>query len=122
MHRRLRAITAVCVLLVGACGGNVAPGSVAPSAPLASASAPSSASPSTAAGGGSVSFTRFAEAAMVFHPVEAQSNQYMLYYLLFDTLVTLDLSDTSLQTIKPRSPIPAKPFSARSGPPAASGA
>jgi Lrp/AsnC family transcriptional regulator, leucine-responsive regulatory protein len=27
-----------------------------------------------------------------------------------------------LQTIKPRSPIPAKPFSARSGPPAASGA
>jgi ABC-type transport system substrate-binding protein len=102
MHRRLRAITAVCVLLVGACGGNVAPGSVSPSAPPASASAPSSASPSTAAGGGSVSFTRFAEAAMVFHPVEAQSNQYMLYYLLFDTLVTLDLSDASLQTIKPR--------------------
>jgi ABC-type transport system substrate-binding protein len=34
--------------------------------------------------------------------VEAQSNQYMLYYLVFDTLVALDLSDATLQTIEPR--------------------
>jgi peptide/nickel transport system substrate-binding protein len=38
----------------------------------------------------------------VFFIDEAQSNQYMLYYLVFDTLAALDLSDKTLQTIKPR--------------------
>ena len=104
MHRNVLAIAAACLLVISACGGSspsVTPaGSASSAAP--SAASPSAASPSAAAGGGSVSFTRFAEADMVFHPVEAQSNQYMLYYLVFDTLVTLDLSDTTLQTIKPR--------------------
>lgn len=79
-----------------------APASAAPSA-AASASAPASAASSAAAGGtgGSVSFTQFAEANLVFHPVEAQSNQYMLYYLVFDTLVKLDLTDPTLQKIIP---------------------
>jgi peptide/nickel transport system substrate-binding protein len=67
-----------------------------------SPSAPTSAAPASGApAGSSVSFTRFAEFAPVFHPVEAQSNQYALFYVLFDTLVTLDLSDPTLQTIIP---------------------
>ena len=107
MHRKSLALAATLLLLLEACGGA---NPSASSAPSASGSAPSAASPSgapgspasSAAAGGSVSFTRFAEADMVFHPVEAQSNQYMLYYLLFDTLATLDLKDTTLQTIKPR--------------------
>ena len=107
MHRKSLALAATLLLLLEACGGA---NPSASSAPSASGSAPSAASPSgrpgspasSAAAGGSVSFTRFAEADMVFHPVEAQSNQYMLYYLVFDTLATLDLKDTTLQTIKPR--------------------
>lgn len=54
-----------------------------------------------AQGDDSVTITRFAEFAPAFHPIEAQSNQYMLFYVLFDTLVTLDLSDKSLQTLAP---------------------
>src|SRR4051794_13573713 len=82
---------------------STAPSSAAASSSSSSApsTAPSSAAASGAAGG-SVSFTRFAEANPVFHIVEAQSNQYMLYYLVFDTLAALDLSDKTLQTIKPR--------------------
>ena len=84
--------------------------STATAAPATATAAASSAAPSVAASsaaasgatGGSVSFTRFAEANLVFHTVEAQSNQYMLYYLVFDTLVALDLSDKTLQTLKPR--------------------
>ena len=104
MHRKSLALGAVLLLLLEACGGANPSASSAPSAsgPAASPSGAPSSPASSAAAGGSVSFTRFAEADMVFHPVEAQSNQYMLYYLLFDTLATLDLKDTTLQTIKPR--------------------
>jgi peptide/nickel transport system substrate-binding protein len=46
-----------------------------------------------------VTFNRFAEIAFDFHPVNAQSNQYSLFYLLFSQLVRLDMNDESLQTI-----------------------
>jgi peptide/nickel transport system substrate-binding protein len=109
MRRKLLSLTAVFVLVLGACSSTPAtqaPASAAPSAaPTAAATAAPSAAASAAASGatgGSVSINRFAEANPVFHTVEAQSNQYMLYYLVFDTLAALDLSDKTLQTIKPR--------------------
>jgi peptide/nickel transport system substrate-binding protein len=98
MPCKLFSIVASCGLLFAACGGTPATQGPASGAATASPLAAASAAPT----GGSVSFTRFAEAAPVFHTVEAQSNQYMLYYLVFDTLATLDLSDATLQTIKPR--------------------
>lgn len=94
MSRKLRPLGLSFVLLVAACGGATptpAPASVDPGSSVAPTTTPAAAT--------SVSMTRFAEFAPVFHPVEAQSNQYALFYLLFDTLVTLDLSDPSLQTI-----------------------
>src|SRR5687768_13006707 len=99
MPRNLLSVAVACSLLFAACAGT--PATQAPASAGASAgpsTAPASAPASAAATGGSVSFTRFAEAAPVFHTVEAQSNQYMLYYLVFDTLVALDLSDATLQT------------------------
>ena len=80
-----------------------APGSTAAARDGSPDGRTATAAPSAApAGDKQVSFWRNAEAAPVFHTVEAQSNQYMLYYLVFDTLVALDLSDKSLQTLKPR--------------------
>ncbi len=82
----------------------VAPATEAPAPTVAAAAeapAPTIAPTDAPEGGGSVSWTRFAEANPVFHPVEAQSNQYSFFYLLFGQLVRLDLSDASLQTITP---------------------
>lgn len=82
----------------------VAPATEAPAptvAPAAEAPAPTTAPTDAPEGGGSVTWTRFAEANPVFHPVEAQSNQYSFFYLLYGQLVRLDLSDASLQTIIP---------------------
>ncbi|HVA87892.1 MAG TPA: ABC transporter substrate-binding protein [Candidatus Saccharimonadales bacterium] len=42
-----------------------------------------------------------AEITPQFHPLNGQSNQYMLFYLVFDNLVKLDTSDPALQTIVP---------------------
>lgn len=94
---RARWLALSTVLLLAACQSAAPSGSVAPG----NSTAPSSGSESGAPASSSVSMTRFAEFAPVFHPVEAQSNQYALFYLLFDTLVTLDLSDPMLQTIVP---------------------
>lgn len=74
----------------------VAPATEAPAptvAPAAEAPAPTTAPTDAPEGGGSVTWTRFAEANPVFHPVEAQSNQYSFFYLLYGrssdlTLVT----------------------------------
>ena len=96
MFKALRPLGLTAVLLAAACNGaspTTAPGSVDPG----TSAAPTDAAPSAS----SVSFNRFAEFAPVFHTVEAQSNQYAFFYLLFDTLVTLDLTDPSLQTIVP---------------------
>lgn len=104
MRSKLPILFAVFALVLGACSSTPA-ATTAPTAAPAATAAPATAAPATAApaaGGGSVSFTRFAEAAPVFTTTQAQSNQYMLYYLVFDTLVALDLSDKTLQTLKPR--------------------
>ena len=49
----------------------------------------------------SVTITRFAEYAPFFHPNNAQSNQYILFYALFNQLVKLDLTDENLQKLVP---------------------
>jgi len=49
----------------------------------------------------SVSIARLAEFVPVFHPINAQSNQYLLFYPLFSQLVKLDLTDGSLQRVVP---------------------
>ena len=99
MQRRLLALLGIAVLVVTACGSDT----VSPS-PTSPAAGPSAATTDTppAQEGGSLSFTRFADFAPIFHTVGTQGNQYMLNYLIYDTLVTLDLSDPSLQTLKPR--------------------
>jgi len=49
----------------------------------------------------SVTLTRFAEFAPFFHPINAQSNQYIMFYALFNQLIKLDLTDESLQKYVP---------------------
>src|SRR5437879_2835927 len=49
----------------------------------------------------SVTITRFAEYAPFFHPNNAQSNQYILFYALFNQLVKLDLTDETLLKLVP---------------------
>ena len=49
----------------------------------------------------SVTMTRFAEYAPFFHPNNAQSNQYILFYALFNQLVKLDLTDETLLKLVP---------------------
>lgn len=109
---RLRVLVALAtfVVIVAACGSTpaatTAPSAATSAAPTTAPSTAATAAPSAAATaapstGGSISWTRFAEANPVFHTVEAQSNQYSFFYLLYSSLVRLDLSDPSLQTIVP---------------------
>jgi len=123
MPRRFLSLVAAAVLAVGACSSSATPSptqapSAAPTAAAPTAAAPTAAAPSAApatasapaasSGGGggtvagtSVSITRLAEISPKFHPIEGQSNQYMLYYLVFDNLVKLDLTDPTLQKLVP---------------------
>ena len=108
MRRDLLSVSLVVALAVAACGtGPAASPSQATSAAPPASSPPSatSGSPSAATGGTvpgtSVSIHRLAEINAKFHPIEGQSNQYMLYYLVFDTLVKLDLTDPALQKLVP---------------------
>jgi peptide/nickel transport system substrate-binding protein len=102
---------AVAAILVTACGsttsttapsaaGSQGASSAAPPSAAASAAAPSAA----ASGGGaadSISLTRFGSYTPEFHPIFAEANQYLTYYLIFDTLVGVDLSDKSMLTYTP---------------------
>ena len=67
-------------------------------APIVATPAPAAAA---APSQNSVSITRFAEYAPFFHPNNAQSNQYIMFYALFNQLVKLDLTDESLQKFVP---------------------
>ena len=91
MRRRLFALLAATLVAATACQSAVTPSATsAPATPVPG---------SQAASGGQVTFWRNAEFAPVFHAVEAQSNQYSIFYAIFSQLVRLDLNDESLQTI-----------------------
>ena len=103
MRSKLPILFAVFALVLGACSSTPAATTAPTAAPPATAG-PATAAPATAApaaGGGSVSWNRFAEANPVFHTTEAQSNQYAFFYLLYGQLVRLDLTDKTLQTFVP---------------------
>lgn len=51
--------------------------------------------------GAVVTFNRLGELDPKFHPLFAQSNQFMIDYLVYDNLVRLDLTDPALQTMVP---------------------
>jgi peptide/nickel transport system substrate-binding protein len=109
MKVRLVALLAAAALIASACGATATPtpaatASPAPTAAAASAAAPtpSSAAPSSATGGSSsISITRFGSYTPEFHPIYAEANQYLTYYLIFDTLVDVDLSDKTMLTNTP---------------------
>ena len=105
MKTRLAVLAAVAVLAFGACSSTPTttqpPASAAASAGTsAAASAPASAAASGGAAD-SISLTRFGSFTPEFHPIYAEANQYLTYYLIFDTLVGVDLSDKTMLTNVP---------------------
>ncbi len=97
MRPRALAFVAMLAIVASACGpaatpstSGLAPGSGAPTG----TQVPSGT-------GGSLSFYRFADVTMDFHTVDAQGNQLMFFYLIFDPLVKLDLTDPTLQKLVP---------------------
>src|SRR5580765_4629521 len=99
MKTRLAAIAAAAVLAFGACSTSSTPQPPATGAPSVAASAPATAAASTGAGSAdSISNTRFGSFTPEFHPIYAEANQYLTYYLIFDTLVGVDLSDKTMLT------------------------
>ncbi len=107
MKTRLAVVLAAAALVFGACGSTPTtsqpPASAAASSGSSAAtSAAASAATSAAASGGgaadSISLTRFGSFTPEFHPIYAEANQYLTYYLIFDTLVSVDLSDKTMLT------------------------
>jgi peptide/nickel transport system substrate-binding protein len=110
MRLRLATLLAAAAIVFAACGSTPAtsapttgPGVTSgatsvPTTAAASAGTSAAASGGTGSAANSISITRFGSYTPEFHPIYAEANQYLTYYLIFDTLVDVDLSDKSMLT------------------------